>query len=113
MLLEHAAEIIAVGKAAVLRNLFDGLFRMTEEMAGAVEAVAEEDTHGGEADLRAEEVIEVAHADPGGPGGVVGIDPAPEVGMKKLHRLVDATVQFLVGPRLGRQFREGVDDEGG
>lgn len=113
MLLEHAAEIIAIRETAVLRNLLDRLLGVAEEVAGAVEPVAEEDAHRCHADLGAKEVIEIANANPSGAGGVVSINAAGEVALEELHRFADPIVELLIGPRFGRQLGEGVDDESG
>ena len=42
MLLEHAAEVIAIREAAVLGDLFDGFVGVAQAAAGLVEAEVEE-----------------------------------------------------------------------
>ena len=79
MLLQHAAEVVAVREAAVFRDLFDRLIGVAEQMAGTVEPVVEQDTHRSHADLGPEQMVQIPDTDTGGPGGIFSADLAGEV----------------------------------
>ena len=113
MLFQHAAEVIAVRESTVLRDLLDGLIRVAQEMAGAVEAIAQEYAHWCHSHLRAEEMIQVPDTDSGGTGGILRADAFREIGLEKIHRFRDAHVEFLIGPSPSRQFSQSMNYKGG
>ena len=106
MLFQHATEVIPVRKAAVFGDLFDRLIRVAQEMAGAVEAIAQEHAHRGHSHLGAEEMIQIPDTHPGSPGGILRVDASREIGLEEVHCFCHADVEFLVRPRFRRQFSE-------
>ena len=79
---QHAGEVVAVGKAALLSDLFDAVIALAEQFHRVVEAQFDQIAHGWEAQLGGEKVRQRSRAGPGQQGEVCQRDLVPKMFMQ-------------------------------